>query len=223
MASENHTGIKIAKGFLYVLSRVVIVAAVLMLLIVAYRTAVNTMTVNMVIKDAFAKRAEVVLMPKPDGSDRDALEKLFTANAISEDPMLNSAVYTDPAYTITGYYERADVDTTLVWSWQNEATVRVTDIVRDIRATSNAVPDATGRRETPVVPEWRSGVYEVKMIKVQPTNSWMIDQIDFLETAFFEDMPAGPDLSPAPDATIPQRMDAEQVPPPGESQIAPAP
>lgn len=203
-ATETSTGMKVARGFLYVVSRVVIVAVVVWLLAVAYRTAVNTMTVNMVIKDAFAKRAQYVLTPAGDGSDIAAMEKLFTSQALETDELVQSQIYRTPEYTITGYYERADIKNHLVWSWQDEAIVEVTDIVRDIRASSNAEPDSTGHLPPVEVPEWRSGIYEVRVVKVPTTESWMIDGIAFQESIVFEEVVlTAPEPTPEPTEEVP--------------------
>lgn len=214
-ATEASTGIKVAKGFLYVVSRVAIVVLIIAILGIAYRTAVNTMTVNMVVKDAFAKRAQYVLTPAADGSDMAAMEKLFTSKALETDDVLQSNMYRTPEYTITGYYERADVADHIVWSWQDRTTVDVTDIVRDIRGSSNAEPDATGHLPPPDIPEWRCGVYEVTLAKVSESDSWMIDEISFKESVFFETEPlttAAPTEEPTPDVPIPTVI-VEEVPP----------
>lgn len=186
---EPSTGVKVAKGFAYVLSRIVIVVVVIWVLGVAYQTAVNTMTVNMVVEEAFAKRASYVLTPAPDGSDLAALQKFFTSGAIDNDDTMQNRIYDTPEYTVTGFYARADIDTHLVWSWQTEATVEVTDIVRDIKASSNGEPDATGRLPEPEVPEWRNGVYEVHVIKKTDSEGWIIDRVEFKESVFFEATP----------------------------------
>lgn len=214
-AAEASTGVKVAKGFLYVISRVAIVVLVIAVLGIAYRTAVNTMTVNMVIKDAFAKRAQYVLTPAADGSDMAAMEKLFTSQALEADDAVQSNMYRTPEYTITSYYERADVADHIVWSWQDETTVDVTDIVRDIHGSSNVEPDATGHLPDPEIPEWRCGVYEVKLVKVQQTDSWMIDGMTFKEAVFFDTEPLttpAPTEEPTPDVPIPTVIVEEVLP-----------
>lgn len=214
-ASEASTGIKVARGFLYVISRIAIVVAVVVVLGIAYKTAVNTMTVNMVIKDAFAKRAQYVLTPAADGSDLAAMEKLFTSQALDTDEAIQSNVYRTPEYTITGYYERADIKDHVVWSWQDETTVDVTDIVRDIRASSNLEPDATGKLPALDVPEWKCGVYEVKVVNVAESEGWMIDSITFKEAVFFETEPLtapDPTEESTPDIPIPTVV-VDDVPP----------
>lgn len=199
---EVSAGVKVARGFLYIFSRVVIVALVIAALIISYDTAVNTMTVDMVIKDAFAKRAQTVLMPNADGSDQATLEKLFTAKALSSDNLLNHNPYKSDGYTITGYYERTDVSGNIVWSWENAANVRVTEIVRDIKALSHMEPDENGETPMPPIPEWESGTYNVRVVKQAASNSWMIDSIEF-ESGILVDMvaPATESASPSPEAS----------------------
>lgn len=197
MNTEVHVGIKILKGILYVLSRIAIVGGILLGLVVAYHTAVNTMTVNMVIKDAFAKRAQYILRPAEDGSDIAAMEKLFTEKAMERDEGIETMKYRTSDYTINEFYERTEISPHVIWSWQNEASVQVTEIVLDISATSNAPVDATGRRPAPDVPEWDNGVYRVRVVKSAQTNGWMIDDISFISRVIAE--APGPDLEETPD------------------------
>lgn len=206
MNTDVHPGIKILKGILYVLSRAAIVGAVLVILVVAYYTAVNTMTVNMVVKDAFAKRAEYALSPADDGSDMSAIEKLFTEKAIANDELFQSAKYHTGDYTINEYYERADIAFHLVWSWQDQATVEVTEIVLDISATSNLPTDATGRRPAPDVPEWDNGMYKVRLVKSPVTNGWMIDDVTFISRVI-----ATAPAPAAPGETEAAAVDGEQA------------
>ena len=49
-------GIKTAKGILYVLSRIAIVIVVAVVAVVAFYTAMHTMNVEMVLKDAYTAR-----------------------------------------------------------------------------------------------------------------------------------------------------------------------
>lgn len=176
---EAGVGVKIARGFLYVFSRVVFVAIVIAVVVVAYDTAANTLTVDMIIKDAFAKRAQTILMPAADGSDRQGLEQLFTSNALNNDPLLQNNPFLSDGYTITSYYERTDIRDNIIWSWENAATVSVTEVVRDIKALSNMDPDENGETPAPVIPEWDSGTYAVRVVKAAAGNSWMIDSITY--------------------------------------------
>lgn len=176
---EPSVGVKVARGFLYVFSRVVFVAVIIAILVVAYDTAANTLTVDMIIKDAFAKRAQSILMPAADGSDRQGLEQLFTTNALNNDPLLQNNPFLSDGYTITSYYERTDINDNIVWSWESSATVSVTEVVRDIKALSHMEPDENGETPTPVIPEWDSGTYSVRVVKAASGSSWMIDSIAF--------------------------------------------
>lgn len=176
---EASVGVKIARGFLYVFSRVVFLAVIIAVLVVAYDTAANTLTVDMIIKDAFAKRAQSILMPAADGSDQQGLEQLFTNNALTNDPLLQDNPFISDGYTITSYYERTDINDNIVWSWENSATVSVTEVVRDIKALSHLEPDENGETPDPVIPEWDSGMYSVRVVKAASGSSWLIDSISY--------------------------------------------
>ncbi|MBD5560098.1 MAG: hypothetical protein HDQ87_07075 [Clostridia bacterium] len=213
---EASVGVKIARGFLYVFSRVVFVAVIIAVLVVAYDTAANTLTVDMIIKDAFAKRAQAILMPAADGSDRQGLEQLFTANALSNDPLMQTNPFQSDGYTITSYYERTDINNNIIWSWENSATVSVTEVVRDIRALSHLEPDENGETPQPVIPEWDSGTYSVRVVKSASGSSWMIDSISF-EGGVLLDI-----VSPA-DVTVPEETPAEEAQPVSPEQPAATP
>lgn len=176
---EASVGVKIARGFLYVFSRVVFLGIIIAVLVIAYDTAANTLTVDMIIKDAFAKRAQAILMPSTDGSDQQGLEQLFTNNALTNDPLFQNNPFISDGYTITSYYERTDINNNIVWSWESSATVSVTEVIRDIKALSHMEPDENGETPDPVIPEWDSGTYSVRVVKAASGSSWLIDSISY--------------------------------------------
>lgn len=175
------TGVKIARGILYVVGSIVAVIIVVVLMMVAYNTAMNTTNVNMIVKDAFARRAQAVLLPAGDYSDRTALEKLFTPRALANDGVLNSGYY--DAFEITNYYEYTDVASHIVWPWQEEAVIEVTEIVRDITGElaewdESEDPDAANEPQ-PI--GWTNGVYKVTMKKDKITETWRINEMELIE------------------------------------------
>ena len=178
-------GLRILKGVAYVALCALAVIIVILIVMLAYNTAIQTTVVNMIAKDAFARRAQAVLIPAGDYSDREALEKLFTPKAISEDEVLNSSYYN--AYNISNYYEHADVEFKIIWPWENETELRVTEIVLDIKGTVAEANEASGDTEElaeahPI--SWENGVYLVKMKRDKVNDNWRIDKMELVEHVF---------------------------------------
>ena len=191
-------GVKVARGILYVLSCIVVVIIVVALIIGAYYTAMNTMNVNMLTRDAFAKRAQAVLLPSGDGSDRIMLEKLFAPRVIAMDEMLSSHYYDD--YEIINYYEDTDVEFHIVWPWEDETTIQVTEKVRDISGKRIPAAGEDGAAATDEQPfSWRNGVYEVLLRKDKVTESWKIYGLELVEPIFVDEDEDGSAASAEPE------------------------
>lgn len=191
---SKSAGIKVARGILFVIVSIVAVVVVIVLIATAFITAMNTTNVNMLVKDAFAKRAEAVLNPVTDGSDRITLEKLFAPRVIAMDEMLNSTYY--DLYEIDDYYEHLEVEFHVVWPWNDETTVEVTEIVRDITGQSILEQDTDAEfeaseteidlpKEKPL--PWKNGIYEVTLRKDRVTDSWKIYGLELIEPIMLED------------------------------------
>ena len=207
MAKEGR--IRTAKGILYVLSRVAIVIVVIVVIIMAFYTAMHTMNVRMVAKDALTERAQVVLIPAGDGSEDAVLERLFTQNFLSTDPALTGDAYA--SFQIRNYYQRTDIATTIIWPWEDHVTLRVTDLVTEISglpldsiAEDGTIISSEGQIQKP--PAWDSGVYEVKMVKTGD-NAWKVDSMKLVEVV--EAQPTGtiaPEESPETSASAEQSV-----------------
>ncbi len=194
----RNTGVKVARGALYVIFCVVAVIIVVMLIIGAYYTAMNTMNVNMMVKDAFSKRAQAVLLPSADGSDRIMLEKLFTTRVLSTDNMLNSRYYDE--FEIQNYYENSEVEFHIVWPWDEETTIEVTERVRDI--TGKKITDMQAEEDENAVAvndkpvSWDNGVYEVTLKKDKVSESWKISELKLIEPIVIDETEPEPTVLP---------------------------
>lgn len=181
-------GLRILKGVAYVALCALAVIIAVLIIMLAYNTAIQTTVVNMIAKDAFARRAQAVLLPAGDYSDREALEKLFTPKAIAEDEVLNSSYYN--AYNISNYYEHADVEFKIVWPWENETEIKVTEIVLDIKGTVAEANEASDNSEElaetrPI--SWENGIYLVKMKRDKVNDNWRIDKMELIEHVFMNE------------------------------------
>ena len=178
---------KITKGFIYAFWRVILFVVAILFIALGFFTAMNSMNVNVITKDAFSVREQTALQPK--NGDNTDLTKLFTKDFIAGDPVLNSKTYKN--YTITSFYQRADVGLTVVWPWSNRAVVHATEIVLDIVGTQNesGEPNETAASQSPSAartqaedmdknpPEWKSAEYDVTLVKDQSTSSWMVEEM----------------------------------------------
>lgn len=181
-------GLRILKGVVYIALCALAAIAAIVIIILAYNTAIQTTTVNMIAKDAFARRAQAVLIPAGDFSDRKALEKLFTPKAIAEDEVLNSNYYS--IYKINNYYEHADVEFKIIWPWENETEIKVTEIVLDIKgnvAESNEASENKDDTTEPHTITWENGVYLVKMKRNKVSDTWRIDKMELIEHVFLNE------------------------------------
>ncbi len=201
---------KVTRGVFYVFTRVIIFVIAILIIALGFFAGMNSMNVNVIAKDAFAKRVETVLEPKPE--DETDLAKLFTQDFIDEDSVLNSTKYHD--YTITGYYQRADVNMKIVWPWSDRVVVHATETVLDIVGTLNETeeteevesappePSATQGAEAQVSakdknpPEWICGEYEVTLVKDKNTSSWKVEEMKMIKEV--EPKINAPSQSPLP-------------------------
>jgi hypothetical protein len=92
---------KATRGVVYAFTRVIIFVVAVLIVALGFFTGMNSMNVNVVIKDAFAMRQQAVLQPK--SMEESDLPKLFTQNFIITDSVLNSSEYKD--YEVTYWYE----------------------------------------------------------------------------------------------------------------------
>jgi len=174
---------KVTRGILYAFTRVILFVVAVLVIALAFFTGMNSMNVNVIIKDAFTMRAEDVLTPKT-GYEAD-LPKLFVQDFIAGDPVLNSQVYAD--YNISSFYQRTDVKAQIIWPWTNRAVVHATEEVLDILGTLKENAEAaTPEPQTQVTvkdknpPEWVSGEYEVTLIKDPVSSSWKVQEMKLI-------------------------------------------
>lgn len=174
---------KITRGMIYAFGRIIIFVVAVLIIALGFFTAMNSMNVNVIIRDAFALREEYVLQRQNilEGE----LDNLFVQEFIDSDPMLNTIKYRD--YDIDSYYQRADVDTAVVWPWMDTVTVHATENVLDIQGTpvssedgvpvssvSNSSVQAAGED---MPPEWQSAEYDVVLVKDADTSSWKVQEM----------------------------------------------
>lgn len=205
---------KVTRGVFYAFTRIILCVLAVLIIALGFFAGMNSMNVNVIAKDAFAKRIEVALQPKED--DETDLAKLFTQECIDEDAVINSTKYKD--YTITSYYQRADVNMKIVWPWSDRVVVHATENVLDIVGTLNESEEtieveatqpqqsAAQGDETQIAskdknpPEWICGEYDVTLVKDKDTSSWKVEEMKL--TKEIEPKINAPSQSPSPSGSV---------------------
>lgn len=164
---------KTLKFLLYLIVKIGAAAIALYLVYFSFMAAMNTMNINVMVKDAFTKRASVILDPI-DNKDTDLLDNVFTGRYLEETGLDTQTE--NRFYDVSLYMQRTDVKLKLVTPKQKEAVIEVTDIVDDIRAELVNADDPAFAEKASLMD---SGKYEVKVIKTE--DGWLIDDIEMIE------------------------------------------
>lgn len=217
MADNNE---KVTKGVFYALTRIILFAVAILVIVLGFYTGMNSMNVNVIAKDAFSMRAEAVLTPRED--DETDLPKLFTQDFIAGDAVLNSTEYAD--YNISSYYQRADVAAQIIWPWTDKVVLRATEEVLDITGTLKEDAEAavwetpetetsdeaqvTAKDKNP--PEWVSGEYEVTLVK-EAEDTWKVQEMKLTQEIEPQIAQPSQDGSETPDESAQQSPDGTQA------------
>jgi hypothetical protein len=189
MALSN--GATLALRFIwYLLSRLLIGAAIVGLVVLSFFVAMDYMNVQTLVKDGLHVRADVILT----GADTATLSKVFSKSFLENDALLTTNAY-DP-YDVKSYSYSADVGFSVIFPWNKTAKVRVTEEVTGIHADLYATTDTT-LSETP--PDWVNAVYEVTLVRYE--DNWRIVQMEQLEVLPSPTPSVTPTPSPSPSAT----------------------
>lgn len=171
----------------YLLSRLLIGAAIVGLVVLSFFVAMDYMNVQTLIKDGLHVRADVVLT----GSDTATLSKVFSKSFLENDALLSTDAY-DP-YDVSSYNYSAEVGFTLIFPWSKTVKVRVTEEVTGIKGDLYATSDTT-LNETP--PSWVNAVYDVTLVRYE--DNWRIVQMEQLEVLPSPSPSVTPTPSPSP-------------------------
>ena len=167
----------------YLLSRLLIGAVIVGLVVLSFFIAMDYMNVQTLVKDGLHVRADAVLTD----SDTTMLSKVFSKSFLESDALLASDIY--QPYDVSDYNYSAEVGFVLIFPWSHTVTVRVTEKVTGIKADLYATTD-TSISETP--PAWTNAVYDVTLVRYE--NNWRIMSMVQIEV-----LPA-PSPSPTPTA-----------------------
>lgn len=155
----------------YFLSRVLIWAAAVALVVLAFFMAMDYMNASILTKDGLQVRAQVVI----EGSDPSTLTKVFSKTFLENDTLINSDVYRP--YKVSDFDYSAESDIVLIFPWQSNVTLRVTEKVSNMSA--QVTPDEdSGLPANP--PAWENAVYDIKLVRYE--GSWRIVSMTKIET-----------------------------------------
>jgi hypothetical protein len=155
----------------YFLSRVLIWAAAVGLIALAFFMAMDYMNASILTKDGLQVRAQVVI----EGSDPSTLTKVFSKTFLENDTLINSDAYRP--YKVSDFDYSAECNFVLVFPWQSYITLQVTEKVSDISAQVTPESDS-GLSPNP--PAWENAIYNIKLVRYE--GSWRIVSMQKIET-----------------------------------------
>ena len=181
---------KIVRAVMYVLSRILIVAVIIGLVISAFFSSMKTSNLYFVIQVALKARRDIILLK----TDVEEKAKFFSYD------YLKSAEYeqmrsTYGLYKISGYGHKLEFGNLFVFPWQSKKTVTVREAVYTINGeldtTQMTKADAMAN-DLYNVPQWKPSVYKVTLVYEKGT--WIIDKV-VRKGDFDYAMPQTPSLS----------------------------
>lgn len=198
---------KILRFFIYILSRLLIVAICVGLILLAFFTAMSTMNASVILEDGLSERASYMF--SPEDSDNEAIfSRLFTSNFLNENSAEMAEKYA--AFDITDFNQKVSSQFRIVYPWDTKVTFHVTEIVEDI------VGEPKDTESTESVPAWENGEYDVVMVK--ENGQWKIDQIEKTKDIVLEEEAseepsavASPSESPVVSEPQEERTEADEV------------
>ena len=170
----NDPGKTTLRFFAYIGGKILAVLLALAFIVFAFFTAVNTMNVQVMLKDAFTLRSSVMLK-QSDNDDVELISKVFSEEYIKKTGLTSQT--DNRAYDVTNYNQDTDIEFRIVWPGDNEIKLEVTDIVDDVRAT--LVNDTVDEAQLKDKYLMDSGKYDV-IVKKQD-NGWIVEDMEFKE------------------------------------------
>lgn len=160
----------VAKFFSYIAGKIIAVALAIAVMALVFFTAMNTMNVQVMVKDAFALRSSVMLV-QYDNEDMELLDRVFSEKYIKENRL--KELTDNKAYDVTNYNQDTDIEFKLIWPWVDEVELSVTDVIEDVRANLvSQVIDESIIKEDYLMD---SGKYTVRVKKTD--DGWIVEDV----------------------------------------------
>ncbi len=180
-------GIGIGKFILYLGLKVGLVAVAAVIVYQGFMAGINSFDINFRAREAFAKRATIMLQPNTAEQSREMISRLYTDSYMLESGLDDYLITATDG--VDSFYERTDVGLVVVWDHMDEVVVEVTDIISTVR-----VIDGMTQELSDTIDAMTSGVYDVKFVRTEA--GWLIDDIVLKEVIEVEY-----DLEPVPTPT----------------------
>lgn len=160
------------KTWIYIVKRFGLYLLILFLLVFAFLLSMDYMTVNTLLKDSFLLRAKVVMQ----GEDESELTNVFSKTFLQNDAKLTSTIYDN--YNVLNFIYEMDVNFTLIFPWQNEVKIIVTERVPYIDGELlNA--DTSNTNDDSQLPQWQDGIYLIALVRSD--GNWKITKMETLK------------------------------------------
>lgn len=160
----------VAKFFSYIAGKIIAVALAIAVMALVFFTAMNTMNVQVMVKDAFALRSSVMLV-QYDNEDMELLDRVFSEKYIKENRL--KELTDNKAYDVTNYNQDTDIEFKLIWPWVDEVELSATDVIEDVRANLvSQVIDESIIKEDYLMD---SGKYTVRVKKTD--DGWIVEDV----------------------------------------------
>lgn len=168
----------------YVLRALLIAAAVLLLALALFLSAMNVSNLYILTTEGMELRAKTILQH----SSVLGLTPYFTEAFISDDAPLYEGLY--DGFTIKAYNYRIDIERMHVLPWGNTATFRVTERMLDVSATQTDTSETAERLAPPV---WVNARYDIVFTRTD--GHWYISRLELVELNPAEEVKPTPDMS----------------------------
>jgi len=177
----------------YFFTRLVILAVVAGLIVLAFFIAMDYMSVNVLVKDALEKRAEYIIRKTGDQS---ALIKTFSKSFLAQDTLLYSDTYAD--YVVRGFNQEVETGFVMVFPWDDTVHLSVTERILTINGELREELTPEGATEEEISPPpWQDGRYIVTLERSE--DNWLITDMERIEK--IEKPAPSPTQTPVPDET----------------------
>ena len=160
--------------FAYIAGKIFAVLCALGVIVFAFFTAVNTMNVQVMLKDAFTLRSSVMLK-QSENDDIDLIDKVFSEQYIEKTGLTSQT--DNLAYDVTNYNQDTNIEFKIVWPWDTQVTLTVEDIVDDVRA--ELVNDTVDESQLKDKYLMQSGTYDVTVVKTD--SGWIVEDMELKE------------------------------------------
>ena len=195
------------RTLLFFLRGFIIILLIIFVAIIFFFAASHMSNIDILVREGMKARAQVIY--HEDDADEIDLTKYFSQECIDQDTELKNDAYSN--FTITGYNQKVDFSPVIVFPWQREKEIYVTDVMVNIRGSViSSSEDASVSDE---IPEWKNGMYRIKLERdgsyFSLNSRWIITSMEFVTEVEVSPIPTPnasseirPAITPSPTMTV---------------------